>query len=81
MVTPCRQLLDCVIGESWPSSLVEEVARGADSIEGSRALFTELIEPLSDRFEARLSVLYGRVMSQLIGRPELAEGDATPLLP
>lgn len=66
-------MLDCCLsGERWTAALIDEVRRNAATPEGTRALFGIVIERLGDLFEPRLADLYGRLLSELIGRPELA---------
>ena len=69
-----EQLLECCLGDgSWPAFLLDEVRCGTRTLEGSRAFFSIVVERLSDRFEPRLSSVYARLFSELIGQPELAE--------
>ena len=53
-------------------ALLDEVRRNAETLEGSRAFFSIVVERLADLFEPRLSMVYARLFSELIGRPELA---------
>jgi len=67
-------LLECCIESGkWPSTLRDEVRRNAETLEGSRAFFSIVVERLADLFEPRLSSVYARLFSELIGQPELAE--------
>jgi hypothetical protein len=69
-----RRLLECCLNEGrWPAALMDEVRRGAETLDGSRAFFTIVVERLADLFEPRLSSVYARMFAELIGRPELAD--------
>ena len=71
-MTPEQKLLEsCLEHERWPSALLDEVRRNTETLEGSRAFFSIVVERLADLFEPRLSSVYARLFSELIGRPEL----------
>ena len=64
-------LQSCLEQERWSPTLLDEVRRSTESLEGSRSFFTTVVERLSDSFEPRLSIVYARLFSELIGQPEL----------
>jgi ADP-heptose:LPS heptosyltransferase len=62
-----RRVRDCAIcGEEAPPGAIAKLIAGADSEEGSRALFGILAEGLSDRFEPPLVDAYVRIFAQVI---------------
>ena len=65
-------LTSCLEQERWSSTLLDDVRRGTETLEGSRAFFSIVVEGLSDLFDPRLSSVYARLFSELIGQPELA---------
>ncbi len=71
--TPLEALEYCVRGQRVPDSMVDALAAEAESETGTRALFQELIEPLSDSFEPRLAEAYVDTFARLLERvaPEL----------
>lgn len=64
----------CLRGEAWPESLADGLTRQAleadeyVSLIASRALFGGVVEPLADRFEARLCDEYARLFAQVLGQ-------------
>ena len=65
-------LASCLEQERWSPALLDEVRKSTDTLEGSRAFFSIVVERLSDAFEPRLSSVYARLFAELIGQPELA---------
>lgn len=63
----------CLQDGEWPATLLDDVVRDTETLEGSRAFFTVVIEPLGDLFEPSLCDVYARLFSRVIGRPELAQ--------
>lgn len=62
-------LLDyCLAGERWPRELLHQVIDAARAPEGSRALFSTVIERLGDLFEPRLADTYAELFSEIIAR-------------
>jgi hypothetical protein len=62
-----RRVRDCAIrGEAWPAGALARLAAGADTEEGSHALFGILAEGLSDLFEPQLVDAYARIFSEVI---------------
>ncbi len=72
MESTCKRLLaHCLDGTPWPASLIEDVRRGVETVEGSRQFFRIVIERLGDLFEPRLCDVYAHVMSEVLGDPSL----------
>ena len=71
--TPHKAWSYCVRGERVPDAVVDALVAEAEAPEGTRALFGELIEPLSDSFEPRLAEAYLDTFARLLERvaPEL----------
>lgn len=71
--TPLRAWDHCVRGERVPDAVIDALAAEAEAEAGTRALFGELIEPLSDSFEPRLAEAYLDTFARLLERvaPEL----------
>ena len=71
--TPLRAWEHCVRGERVPDAVIDALAAEAEAEAGTRALFGELIEPLSDSFEPRLAEAYLDTFARLLERvaPEL----------
>lgn len=68
----CQELLArCLDSGTWPVALLDEVRRGTETLEGSRAFFRIVVERLGDLFEPRLCDVYARLFTELIGEPEL----------
>ena len=60
-----RQLLAyCLEGTPWPESLIDHLIED----DASRALFSIVVERLSDLFEPRLCDVYADLFSEIIGR-------------
>lgn len=72
--TPLEAYADCVRGLRVPDRLIDALAAEAETEAGTRALFTDLIEPLSDSFEPRLAEAYLDTFARLLERltPELS---------
>ncbi|HEY3743604.1 MAG TPA: hypothetical protein VGL53_27350 [Bryobacteraceae bacterium] len=71
--TAAHRLLECCLTEEkWPPALLEDIRREVETLEGSRAFFAIVVERLADLFEPRLTSVYARMFSELIGRKELA---------
>jgi len=73
-----RLLEACLRGEPWSPELLRELAkRAADDLGASRALFGDLAEGLSDRFESRLAEVYAELFSEVIAGvlPEFAASE------
>jgi hypothetical protein len=71
--TPLEAFAYCVRGERVPDAVLDALAAEAEGEEGTRALFGELIEPLSDSFDPRLAEAYLDTFARLLERvaPEL----------
>lgn len=71
--TPLRAWEHCVRGERVPDAVIDALAAEAEAEAGTRALFGELIEPLSDSFAPRLAEAYLDTFARLLERvaPEL----------
>lgn len=71
--TPLDALEYCVRGQRVPDAILDTLAAEAESESGTRALFRELIEPLSDSFDPRLAEAYADTFARLLERvaPEL----------
>jgi hypothetical protein len=71
--TPLEAFQYCVRGQRVPDVVLDALAAEAASEEGTRALFGELIEPLSDSFDPRLAEAYLDTFARLLERvaPEL----------
>ena len=68
-----KQLLICCLEDGrWPADLLDQVRRETETVEGSRAFFSIVVERLSDLFEPRLSSVYARLFADLIRQPALA---------
>lgn len=65
-------LASCLEQQRWSPALLDEVRKSTETLEGSRAFFSIVVERLSDSFEPRLSSVYARLFAELIGQPELA---------
>jgi ADP-heptose:LPS heptosyltransferase len=60
-----RELLShCLAGNPWPSGWIEQLIQP----EASRALFTDVVEQLADRFEPRLCDVYADMFAEVIAR-------------
>lgn len=66
--TPSEALDYCVRGQRVPDATLDTLAADAESEIGTRALFRELIEPLSDSFEPRLAEAYLDTFARLLER-------------
>lgn len=51
--------------------MLDEIRRNTETLAGSRAFFSIVIERLGDLFEPHLSLVYARLFAALIGQPEL----------
>lgn len=71
--TPLEAFGYCVRGERVPDAVLDALAAEAEGEEGTRALFSGLIEPLSDSFDPRLAEAYLDTFARLLERvaPEL----------
>ena len=66
--TPLKAFEYCVRGQRVPDFLIDSLAAEAESEPGTRALFQELIEPLSDSFEPRFAEAYLDTFARLLER-------------
>jgi ADP-heptose:LPS heptosyltransferase len=81
-VSEIRRL--CLTGKQVPEALLSPIVEtalgeGPEAVESSQLLFTEVVEPLADRFEKTLCDAYAQLFSRVIAqvKPEL---DSTDLL-